>query len=116
MYTYCASEWSSVTTVQTVGDLLRSRRKELKHNQIDAGRALGVSGPTVSRWETGQDTPGNDQIDALANYLGKSVPVVLAAVHAQATSADSDERIFTMLAEVLAEVSELRQLIERRDS
>jgi transcriptional regulator with XRE-family HTH domain len=101
--------------VPTLGDLLKRRRKELGHNQSSAGALMGVTGSTVSRWETGEASPSNDQIDVLANYLAKPEAQVLTAIHRQLSGADSNERVLTMLGEVLTQMSELRELIEQRE-
>ena len=95
-------------TVTTIGDLLKQRRLKLNHNQTVAGEIMGVKGPTVSRWETGEGTPSSEQIDALVEYLGVSQPVVLAAIHEQSSSAESDGRLVKMLLEVLAGQDEIR--------
>ena len=95
--------------VTTIGDLLKQRRRALGHNQAAAGEVLGVTGPTVSRWETGQATPESDQIDALVAYLGTSEPVVLTAIHQQASASEQDERVVRMLVEVLAGQDDIRR-------
>jgi chromosomal replication initiator protein len=64
---------------RTVGERLRAarRQKGLTEGrpwlQRDVAQALGVDPVTVSRWETGQTSPGAAQLQLLAEHLGVSV-------------------------------------------
>ncbi len=44
---------------QTLGSLIRTRRKHLGWNQTQLGRAVGVDQTTVSTWEAGKSLPSD---------------------------------------------------------
>ena len=51
-------------------DILRTRRKDLGLTLDEVGRAVGVSGATVSRWENGDiENIRRDKIAKLAEVL-----------------------------------------------
>lgn len=51
-------------------DILKTRRKKLQLTLDDIGRAVGVSGATVSRWENGDiENIRRDKIGKLAEIL-----------------------------------------------
>lgn len=52
-----------------LGARIRQRRKELKLEQLDAARCLGVEQGTVSRWEDGR-VPKRQYWPVLADFLG----------------------------------------------
>ena len=53
---------------QKIGSFLRELRKEKHMTQEQLAEALGVSGRTVSRWETGRSLPDLDLLMLLADY------------------------------------------------
>lgn len=58
-------------------EILKQRRKELQLTLDDIGRAVGVSGATVSRWENGDiENIRRDKIGKLADAL-KVTPAYL---------------------------------------
>ena len=65
-----------MTKGQSVGDRIAQARREKgvrEHRDVravDVARALGVSGPTVSDWESGKIKPRDDTMLALAEFLG----------------------------------------------
>lgn len=55
---------------QKIGSFLKELRKEKHVTQEQLAEALGVSGRTVSRWETGRSLPDLDLLMLLADYYG----------------------------------------------
>ena len=55
---------------QKIGSFLKELRKEKHMTQEQLAEALGVSGRTVSRWETGRSLPDLDLLMLLADYHG----------------------------------------------
>lgn len=55
---------------QKIGSFLKELRKEKHATQEQLAEALGVSGRTVSRWETGRSLPDLDLLMLLADYHG----------------------------------------------
>lgn len=63
-----------------VGQLVRELRQALKLTQEKFAAQLGVSFPTINRWENGHATPSPlaiKQIDMLLNQLSESSDVAL---------------------------------------
>lgn len=56
--------------VSLIGEAVKIRREELRLDQVELGRRVGVGQQTVSRWETGQAVPRPDRLPALAEVLG----------------------------------------------
>ena len=62
---------------ESIGVFIKNRRKELRLTQYDVAKACGVTGATVSRWESGDiANMRRSTIQALANVLRIS-PVTL---------------------------------------
>ena len=55
---------------QKIGSFLKELRKEKHMTQERLAEVLGVSGRTVSRWETGRSLPDLDLLMLLADYHG----------------------------------------------
>ena len=55
---------------QKIGSFLKELRKEKHATQEQLAEVLGVSGRTVSRWETGRSLPDLDLLMLLADYHG----------------------------------------------
>ena len=53
-----------------IGEAVKIRREELRLDQLELGRRVGVGQQTVSRWETGQAVPKPDRLPVLAEVLG----------------------------------------------
>lgn len=62
---------------QKIGSFLRELRKEKPMTQEQLAEALGVSGRTVSRWETGRSLPDLDLLMVLADYYGVALRELL---------------------------------------
>lgn len=63
-----------------VGQLIRELRQTLKLTQEKFATQLGVTFPTINRWENGHATPSPlalKQIDALLNQLSESPDATL---------------------------------------
>jgi DNA-binding transcriptional regulator YiaG len=70
----------------TIGQLIRELRQTLKLTQEKFAAQLGVSFPTINRWENGHARPSPlalRQIDTLLNQLSESPDATLRE-HAQA--------------------------------
>lgn len=52
---------------------VRLLRKSLKLNQEEFAELLGVTQPTISRWERGNDIPDSENLAKLAQLAGKSI-------------------------------------------
>ena len=58
---------------QKVGKFIASVRKELNLTQAQLGEKLGVTGKTVSKWETGIYMPDLSLLKSLSEILGVSI-------------------------------------------
>ncbi|MFD4525589.1 helix-turn-helix domain-containing protein [Streptomyces sp. NPDC058470] len=47
------------------------RRKELSQKQLGANEGVSVSGPTVARWESGDEIPKGEKFPGIAKALGQ---------------------------------------------
>ncbi len=56
-----------------MGAFIKALRKEKNLTQEQLAETLGVSNRTVSRWETGSNTPDLDMVIILADYFGVEV-------------------------------------------
>lgn len=56
---------------------LKALRKAKKLNQPDVAKALKISVPTYSRYETGKNEPSNDMLIQLANFFGVTTDYLL---------------------------------------
>lgn len=56
-----------------IGSFLKSLRKEKGITQEQLAEVLGVSGRTVSRWETGYNMPDLDVLIIIADYYGVEI-------------------------------------------
>lgn len=55
--------------MQTLGDRIKSRRKDMKYTQRSLAQVVGVSHVTISQWESGDSTPGGKNLFTLAEAL-----------------------------------------------
>lgn len=62
---------------QRIGAFLKHLRKEKGITQEQLAEALGVSGRTVSRWETGANMPDLSILIMLAEYYGVEIREIL---------------------------------------
>lgn len=59
--------------MQTIGDRIRNRRKELGLTQSSLGKRIGISAPAISQLEKGESkAPSSENLLALANALNCS--------------------------------------------
>lgn len=52
------------------GTRVRNARKDMGMTQEDLAKALGITRPTVTMWESGKSKPRVDMLDRLAGLLG----------------------------------------------
>lgn len=62
--------------LDTWGDNIRDRRAARNMTQLELARAMGVSQPTVWRWEHGKNAPSDADRVLLAEILGGEVGVM----------------------------------------
>lgn len=73
-------------------DILRVQRKKLNLTLDDVGRAVGVSGATVSRWENGDiENIRRDKIGKLADVLHVTPAYLMGWPEKNSSSDDDDD-------------------------
>lgn len=60
-----------------IGGFLKELRKEKEITQEQFAEVLGVSGRTVSRWETGNNMPDISLLISIAEYFEVSIPEII---------------------------------------
>lgn len=101
---------------QTIGELLRARRRELGLTQVAAAPLLGVNQSTVSAWEKGT-VPSDDQWATIAAFLGIDVEqVVLACYYTKASGVVTQDDGLRLIRELQAELAALRARLDRLES
>ena len=60
-----------------IGSFLKELRKEKEITQEQFAEVLGVSGRTVSRWETGNNMPDISLLIHIAEYFDVSIPEII---------------------------------------
>ena len=63
--------------MNTLGEQIRKYRISLRMTQADFARRLGVTGASVSAYETGTRLPSYDNLVKLSNILGVSTDTLL---------------------------------------
>ncbi|MFE3874110.1 helix-turn-helix domain-containing protein [Kitasatospora sp. NPDC059146] len=58
------------------GKRVRAARRGMDLSLEELGAEVGVSGPTVSRWENGEDHPKGEKLPAIAAALGQPLDVL----------------------------------------
>ena len=64
--------------LKVIGTFLAKLRKDRGMTQESLGEVLGVSGKTVSRWETGAYLPPVEMLEALSDLYGLTINELLA--------------------------------------
>lgn len=62
---------------ETIGQRIRSRRKELRLTQISLGNRIGLSGSAISQWEDNKTNPNGDSLISLSRELQCSPEFIL---------------------------------------
>lgn len=75
---------------QDVAAALYRRRMERGFTQYEAGRLLGVSQGTYSRWETGERMPPPDRAEAIAAFLVTGLEALHEALTAAVREVSAD--------------------------
>lgn len=73
-----------------IGSFLKELRKEKEITQEQLAEILGVSGRTVSRWETGSNMPDISLLVALAEFFDVSIPEI---INGERKSENMDEEV-----------------------
>ncbi|WP_440864549.1 helix-turn-helix domain-containing protein [Symbiopectobacterium purcellii] len=55
--------------MNTLGERIRARRKDLNLTQRALGKLVGVAHVTISQWESGDSEPGGKNLFSLSKYL-----------------------------------------------
>jgi transcriptional regulator with XRE-family HTH domain len=63
--------------VKTVGERISDWRRARNLTQGQLSAKLGVSQPTVSKWEQGRDVPGGENLQNLATVLGTTATEIM---------------------------------------
>ena len=75
------------TNEETFGAIVRKRRTDLNLSQNALAEMLGVSQPSVARWEADQAFPKTPELGPLATALQVSLEVLLAPLENRITEA-----------------------------
>lgn len=59
------------------GEIIKQLRRDRKMSQEEFGKIFNISGPAVSKWETGQTEPDHQLLKEVANYFGVSTDYLL---------------------------------------
>ena len=59
------------------GDIVKQLRKEKGLSQEELGKEFNISGPAVSKWESGQTEPDNITLIKVAIFFGVSTDYLL---------------------------------------
>lgn len=68
--------------METIGDRIKNKRKELGWTQLDLAKKLNVTDRAVSKWEQGEGNPDFSLLSKLANQLGMSLDYLIAGISA----------------------------------
>lgn len=82
----------------TVGDRIKTRRRELKLSQRKLGAKCNVTGASVSLWESGETEPSGETLMLLAYALDKSPEWIMNGDSKHAIAAD-DQRFVDFVKE-----------------
>ena len=103
---------------------IKSLRKAKGLEQLQFGAAMGISGPAVSKWETGKAEPDIkailkmcDMFDVSADYLlGRTEWPLFVWRDAQGNTAAEKPEVFQTVELTRDEVDMLRELLDERAS
>ncbi len=59
------------------GENIKQLRKDKELSQDELGKIFNISGPAVSKWETGQTEPDNKTLKMIANFFGVTTDYLL---------------------------------------
>lgn len=93
------------------GERLRRRRKELGLRQEQVGQQIGVSQPTVAKWENGKVLPDPDSFGPLAAFFEVADADVVHWVYGAEN--DMATRISRLEEQMTVVLQELRSLSRR---
>ena len=61
------------TTPNTLGGLIRAKRKEARLSQVEVAQATGISHIDISRYERGHRSPSFDRLRLIAAVIGLDI-------------------------------------------
>lgn len=100
---------------QKIGSFLKSLRKEKGITQEKLAEELGVSGRTVSRWETGNNMPDISVLIEISEFYDVSIPEIVDGERKSENMDDESKKVAESLsdyadAEKTKTIKEIRQL------
>ena len=100
---------------QMMGRFLKELRKEKNLTQEQLAEELGVSGRTVSRWETGSNMPDISILIELSEFYDVSIPEIVSGERKSENMNDESKKIAKSLSdyadtEKTMTIKEIRQL------
>jgi transcriptional regulator with XRE-family HTH domain len=100
----------------TIGERIKMRRTELNLSQRKLGSKCGVTGSSVSLWESGETEPNGETLILLANALDKSPEWIMNGDSRQSLAAD-DQRFVDFVKDNVQHLdderrSDIKKLIE----
>lgn len=98
---------------QTLRAVLRAARRKHKHNQDQAGAAVGVSGSAWGKWERGESKPDEEQVAALAVYCEMSVDDLSLIIDGDELLEDRVARLEDRVDRLIDAVTKLQQAVAK---
>ena len=100
---------------QKIGRFLKELRKEKHFTQEQLAEKLGVSGRTVSRWETGSNMPDISILIEISEFYDVSIPEIVSGERKGENMNDESKRVAESLsdyadADKAKTIKEIRQL------
>lgn len=100
---------------QKIGSFLKSLRKEKGITQEKLAEELGVSGRTVSRWETGNNMPDISVLIEISEFYDVSIPEIVDGERKSENMDDESKKVAESLsdyadADKTKTIKEIRQL------
>ena len=100
---------------QKIGSFLKSLRKEKGITQEKLAEELGVSGRTVSRWETGNNMPDISVLIEISEFYDVSIPEIVEGERKSENMDDESKKVAESLsdyadADKTKTIKEIRQL------
>ena len=100
---------------QKIGSFLKSQRKEKGITQEKLAEELGVSGRTVSRWETGNNMPDISVLIEISEFYDVSIPEIVDGERKSENMDDESKKVAESLsdyadADKTKTIKEIRQL------
>ena len=86
-----------------IGAFLKVLRKEKNLTQEQLAEQLGVSGRTVSRWETGNNMPDISLLVEIAEFYEVTIPELINGERKSETMNENEKEVATTMADYATE-------------